>query len=114
MYYAYNSRSWSITVVISRQEPGTADHIYSQEWRERLCVQSWLSPLFPLSLYSSGPNQGMALPALSVTLSTSILMTTDMPPCQSDSDNPSFRVSSQMIQAWGKLAITAHFINGII
>lgn len=88
-------------------------HLQSRVER-RLCVHSWLSPLFPLSLYSSGPNQGMALPALSVTLSTSILMATDMPPGPSDSDNPSFRVSSQVIQAWGKLAITAHCINGTI
>lgn len=99
MYYAYNSGSWSITVVTSRQDPGAADHIYSQEWRETVCLHSWLSPLSPLSLHSSGPNQGMALPASSLTLSTSILMTTDVPPGQSDSDNPSFRVSSQVIQA---------------
>lgn len=88
MYYAYNSRSLSITVVKSRQEPGAADHIYRQEWRERMCLHSWLSPLSPLSLHSSGPNQRMALPALRLTLSTPILMTTDMPPGQSDSDIP--------------------------
>lgn len=114
MYYAYNSRSLSITVVKSRQEPGAADHIYRQEWRERMCLHSWLSPLSPLSLHSSGPSQRMALPALRLTFSTPILMTTNMPPGQSDSDNPSFRVSSQVIQAWGKLAIKAHCINGAV
>lgn len=33
---------------------------------------------------------------------------------QSDSDNPSLRVSSQVIQPWGKLAIKAHSINGAV